>query len=500
MSGIVHHPELLSMLLLLLVSVTAYAYDFESNGLKYHILSEEDRTVEVANNEWISGDIEIPRNLVYNSRTYTVTSIGDNAFSSCIDMTSVIIPNSVTSIGKSAFAYCYKLASVTIPNSVSSIGEDAFFKCTSLTSVTIPNSIKFIEKNMFWECFSLTSITIPNSVIFIDKWAFYSCSSLTSVTIPNSVVSINTEAFMNCSSLTSITIPNSVTDLSYDAFHGCSSLANILVDSENTRYTSINGILYNKDVTTLEYCPEAKFSVTIPNTVTSISKSAFHNCNRLKSVTIPNSTTYIADGAFGGCSSLASVTISDSVTYIGNSAFYGCSSLPSVTIPNSVTYIGYEAFLGCSNLTSVTIPNSVNRMGICVFSHCEKIANVYVHTLIPVESLSCFDDKVLLSAQLYVPTGTLANYKTVAPWKYFRNIEEMDFSDVDGITNDSDEELRVSVNYGILIIDGVGVNECVTVYDMQGRVVYNGTSHTVDNLSPSLYIVKAGDKTAKISI
>ena len=97
----------------LCTSLSASAYDFYSDGLYYNILSEEDRTVEVTHSSdnvyYVSGDIEIPRKVIYNSKTYTVTSIGDEAFYECINLTSVAIPNSVTSIGYFAFFYCSSL-------------------------------------------------------------------------------------------------------------------------------------------------------------------------------------------------------------------------------------------------------------------------------------------------------------------------------------------------------------------------------------------------------
>ena len=282
------------------LSASANGLEFVSGGLRYNFLS--DRTVEVAEgNSHVSGDIEIPRRVIYDLKTYTVTSIGVRAFMNCSDLTSVTIPNSVTSIGDYAFCGC-GLTSVTIPNSVTSIGEYAFCGCR------------------------LTSVTIPNSVTFIGDKAF-----------------------------------------------DCSRLENINVDSENDNFSSLDGILYNKDVTNLICCPTAKTSVTIPNSVTSIGDYAF-NCCDLTSVTIPNSVTSIGASAFYACRSLTSVTIPNSVTSIENSTFRNCSDLTSVTIPNSVTSIGASAFYECRSLTSVTIPNSVTSIGynafwLCIYNH-----------------------------------------------------------------------------------------------------------------------------------
>ena len=132
------------------------------------------------------------------------TTIGEDAFRDCSNLTSVTIPNSVTTIGNSAFSGCRSLTSVTIPNSVTKIGDYAFSGCSALTSVTIPNSVTEIGGSAFEGCSALTSVTIPNSVTTIGMQAFNNCSALTSVTIPNSVKNIGIIAFANCTRITQI--------------------------------------------------------------------------------------------------------------------------------------------------------------------------------------------------------------------------------------------------------------------------------------------------------
>ncbi len=247
------------------------------------------------------------------------------------------------------------------------------------------------------------------------------------------------------------------------------------------------------------YC-ESLTSVTIPSSVTSIEQEAFYGCRSLTSVTIGNSVTSIGDEAFVFCSSLTSVTIPNSVTTIGGGAFSGCSSLTSVTIPNSVTSIGGYAFGNCSSLTSVTIPNSVTSIGESAFSYCDILKTIYMQCEVPIECEPGFSYSVLKESVLYIPTGTKTKYEKVDPWRNFWNIEEMEFSGIDGIEADEYGAPLISVNNGILTINGIGSLESVTVYDMQGRIFYNGTSHTIDKLTPGLYIIKAGSRTIKISI
>ena len=150
-------------------------------------------------------DVVIPNTIEYGGKNYSVTTIGQWAFSSCISLASIDIPNSVTTIGESAFASCESLASIDIPNSVMTIGKRAFSHCSSLASVNIPNSVTTIGESAFASCESLASIDIPNSVTTIGKFAFAYCFSLASVNIGESVTTIGVGAFIYCYYITSVT-------------------------------------------------------------------------------------------------------------------------------------------------------------------------------------------------------------------------------------------------------------------------------------------------------
>ncbi len=208
------------------------------------------------------------------------------------------------------------------------------------------------------------ALIIPSTLgryatVAIGNYAFASCTSLTSIAISNGVVSIGDNAFASCTSLISMVIPSSVTSIGSDAFHSCISLTSISVAESNLNYASVDGILFNKVLTTLIQCPGGKVgALTISSGVTSIGSYAFQSCTALTNVIIPNSLTSIATGAFMGCTALASISIGSGVTWIGDGAFAYCSALISVTVPDSVTHLGSDVFSSCTSLTAISVGSS----------------------------------------------------------------------------------------------------------------------------------------------
>jgi hypothetical protein len=272
-----------------------------------------------------------------------VTTIGQQAFQNHSSLTSVSIPNSVNSIGILAFANT-GLTSITIPNSVTSIGGTAFVFCSALTSIEVEaNNLNYssvdgvlFNKNqdtlLVCPAGKQGNYIIPSSTTTIGRIAFHS-SGLTSLVIPNSVITIGDLAFA-FSGLTTITIPNSVTLIGTDAFWECTDLTSIEVETNNPSYSSVDGVLFNKNQTSLLTYPRNRQGehYTIPNGVTTVGLQAFYGCTNLTSVVIPNSVTIIEAAAFRGCSGLTSITIGNGVTSIGTRAFQGLSELISVTI------------------------------------------------------------------------------------------------------------------------------------------------------------------------
>ena len=249
-----------ALIVLLLGMAKTYAQTTFTVGDLNYSVNEDGVSVTVTGHidgTEATGELVIPETVSYNASSYSVTSIGEEAFIFCSGFTGTLtLPNSLTSIGDYAFSYCSGFTgTLTLPNSLTSIGDHAFEYCSGFTG----------------------TLTLPNSLTSIGDWAFYDCSGFTgSLTLPNSLTSIGFGAFMGCSNFTgSLTLPNSLNSIGEGAFNGCSGFTG---------------------------------SLTLPNSLTSIGDGAFLGCSGFTgSLTLPNSLTSIGFGAFCGCSSINSV-------------------------------------------------------------------------------------------------------------------------------------------------------------------------------------------------
>ena len=262
--------------------------------------------------------------------------------------------------------------------------------------------------------------------------------------------------------VTNIVIPNTVTIIGSSAFHDCDSLTSVTIGDS---VTSIGDSAF-------KWCSSLT-SVTIGDSVTSIGSSAFYDCNSLTSVTIPNSVTSIGSDAFRSCDSLTSVTIPNSVTSIGSYAFDDCDSLTSVTIGNGVTSIGSYAFYGCDNLTSVTIPNSVTSIGSSAFDDCDSLTSVTIGN--SVTSIGSWAFKYCDSLTSVYYDGDIASWCNISFGDYYANpvlyteklyIKKLGTNEYELLTNlvipDSVTEIKDYAFYNCYSLTSVTIGNSVT--------------------------------------
>ncbi|MFA5312237.1 MAG: fibronectin type III domain-containing protein [Methanomassiliicoccales archaeon] len=230
------------------------------------------------------------------------------------------------------------------------------------------------------------AVTIPSAiggydVVAIGNEAFNNGHGyqVTSVTIPDGVTSIGSYCFANCEQIMTITIGSGVTYIGTEAFYDCGSLSYITVDADNPNYTSIVGVLYDKQLTTLIKCPTEKGGqVIIPDSVTTILWHAFQSCEYMNQLTIGSGMTGIEPYTFEESESLATVTFSpgSSLVSIGDNAFDSCPSLIAIALPESLETIGYKAFQFCTSLSSVDIPGNVTSIDNDAFRACVSLTTV----------------------------------------------------------------------------------------------------------------------------
>ena len=229
------YKRFLTLTMALMSAIVTLAHDVEVDGIFYN-LNHETKEASVTFNgnknktKGYENNITIPTNITIDNELYKVTSIGEEAFMFS-SFKSITIPNSISSIGEDAFYGCKNLTSITIPNSVTSIDEGAFFYCLNLISINVDKGNKIYDSRNDCNAIIHTATNklvmgckktiIPNTVTCIGRCAFEHCHGLTSITIPNSVTKFEHAAFKGCVGLTSITIPNRMKSIGEFAFYNC---------------------------------------------------------------------------------------------------------------------------------------------------------------------------------------------------------------------------------------------------------------------------------------
>lgn len=287
-------------------------------------------------------------------------TIGNYAFQRCTSLQSITIPGSILSPGTGAFNVCIALEEIILDQNFKSIGEHMFENCTSLKSIDLKN-VQGIGAMAFRFCTALESITIPDTTKAIDTMAFDGCTALTSCNLGSGLERLGSQVFQNCPISGKMTVPASLTSIS--VMQGGMptfpvSLSEIEVDPANSVYASKDGLLYDKAMTTVLYCPGAKTGeVTI---AASVEEYAFANCHLSKVIILDGAET-IGIAAFSvsnGDPTLEEIVFPHSLTSIGNNIVGNQTKLKAVILPSELNSLGARVFQYLPNLEYVVFPDT----------------------------------------------------------------------------------------------------------------------------------------------
>ena len=313
----------------------------------------------------------------------------------------------VNALGVGCFAGCEGLANVTLPVGITSLGGRCFYNCNSLKSIDLPDGITSLGDYCFSGCESLTSVSLPKGITSLGNYCFANCNSLTSIDLPDCITSLGEYCFSNCSSLTNISLPLGLTTL-----EGSST-------SENTD---------------MGCGPDGCDEITSYRNF----YGCFSYCSSLKSINLPSGITSLGKGCFAECSSLTDIDLS-CITSLGDLCFMSCVNLKSVSLPTCVASLGQGCFYRCTGLASVYMyaEHLPTMLGYNVFGGCDA-------------------DNCIL----YVPKGTMDMYRQSSAFGYFKNIVELDATDINNPATSTNlkEVYRYTTNGRRILTPTKGIN------------------------------------------
>lgn len=355
-------------------------------------------------------------------------------------------PVGVQTIGESAFESCKELTEITITGQVTLIEKNAFKSCTGLEKINFLGSAEdnalTIKSSAFYGCnnANLTELTLPANLLVMEKNAFGNTSKLTKVNVYSVSQDINFEYAAFGTTTTSVStaptyyvkdlfIAKEVTIFDITGVFGSKVLANVTVEEGNDNYTSIEGVLFDKDVTKIVYYPtQREGNYVLPETVVEIGDKVFESKTGITSITIGKNVKLIGTSAFANCSKLEEVIFEEGGTeelVIGAMAFQSCSALTTLQLPLRLTQILDAAFKACKSITEIVIPNNVKYIGAEAFQTCSSAVRITlpasIETIAESTSTLLTDDKdsrirsfdFCSSLTEFVLVGENENYKVI---------------------------------------------------------------------------------------
>ena len=328
--------------------------------------------------------------------------------------------------------YTSRVKKAVIADGVTTIGEGAFQLCKNLREVSIASTVTEISDRAFEWCESLEQITLPDGLLKCgsgsSSYVFRNCKRLKDIIIPESVTMLGGGLFLECTSLEEVNIPRNVNLIgggwsqhrNDGLVPGCSALKTINVSPDNQYYSSLDGVLYNKEQTWILDCPEGyEGKLRIPEGVTTAAWGAFYDCARVTEIFFPSTLVTIQSSyelnTFYGCKSLTAFSV-DSMnsvfstengvlfyqsygkrylfsfpkTYVGaydipnnidgiwSYAFSYCPELTAVHLPSEMFRIYLGAFRGCSKLETITIPDGITLIDSWLLEDCSSLKSIYI--------------------------------------------------------------------------------------------------------------------------
>jgi len=257
------------LVIVLIISLGVKAYDVVVDGIAYNLTSKLKTAEVTSGDEPYTGEVVIPSTINAKGATYTVTSVGKEAFRECEGLTKVTISENVESLELRSFYFCENLTDVILPQSLRYIKDSVFHGCTSLANINLPNHLESIGSYAFCYCYALKSVVIPESITELTANSIFNqCTGLTSVTLPKNMVTLGT-AFVYCTSLKSIELPPNLEFLG--GFYGCTSLTELILP--NSCFYSGN----NQECTSLK-------KLVLGTEMRDMDNKAFYHCKDLEEV------------------------------------------------------------------------------------------------------------------------------------------------------------------------------------------------------------------------
>ena len=450
----------------------------------------------------------------------TMWEVGDAALNRCYELESFTLGSETNEIKSGAFEYCTALSNIELTPKILYIDARAFAN-SSLTEISIPKEIETIANQAFYKCEALKKIDFSDGVKEIKEAAFSYCSALEEIHLSKVLTKIGKEAFYACSSLTEITLPKKLINIGEDAFGACKALKEIKVEAGNTAFTSIDGVLFNKEKTTLLTFPFANTanyqvpvgttkiapsafsecnklaSIQFPNTLIEIGSEAFYKCLKLENITFPNSITAVGEGALYGCEGLLQVELSKSMTIIPDNLLSKCTKLQKIKIPEGINKIAYQAFSNCSSLTQVEIPASVNNIESESFKACESLNEIYCYIKEPLTiEEDVFKGVNVGTRNLYVTAESIEQYKNSEVWK---NFLVKPIPNTTGKNNVIQQNEIVKVCGNTITIQGE-LTAPIHIMDTSGKTIYYGTEREISVGKHGIFLVKTGHKVTRVTL